>query len=144
MQEKISPETIDTVYDPFELITVQLERLNEFAQALAQTVIDALETVAEMREAFANEELCETVSLNYWTPEQNTAAQDHEPEWVQIAEVLPKEGQTVEARWFDGHVGKAFYKTSFEYPGAYVFYNGDGRAVTAPKEWRELKEGADK
>ena len=61
-------------------------------------------------------------------------------EWVQLADVLPQEGETVFARWHDGTVNWVYYRKSAEYPGAFCFYNQMGQAITAPKEWRSLKQ----
>jgi len=61
-------------------------------------------------------------------------------EWVQIADVLPQEGETVFARWPNGTVNWTYYRKSAEYPGAFCFYDQLGQAITAPKEWRSLKQ----
>lgn len=129
-----------------DLLEAQLKRTQKLLNGLTVTVCDALETVAQLKnlilttdgeESENGEPIGETVMLR--------SAEDAEPnpdEWVQIADILPPEGEQVLARWCDSVVNWTYYKKSVEYPGAFCFYDQHGQAVTAPKEWLAPKTPA--
>lgn len=130
----ITPESID-------LLEAQLDRAQKLLNGLTVTVSDVLETVAQLKdlilttdeeESEDDEPVGETVALP-------SAEVESDPDgWVQIAEVLPPEGESVLARWFNGDVGWTYYRKSVEYPGAFCFYRNDGASIEAPKEWNSV------
>lgn len=124
-------DELDVLQIRLDTLQTQLDRLAKLFGGVAQTVDDALDTLVEIRENLpdANEEEEET-------PDASPALyKATDLEWVQIADVLPPEGEQVLARWCDSVVNWTYYKKSVEYPGAFCFYDQHGQAVTAPKEW---------
>ena len=125
---------IEVLQIRLDTLQCQLDRLSSLFGGVAQTIADALDTLIEIREDLPDPEEEEE-------PDASPALyKATDLEWVQIADVLPHEGETVLARWHDGVVNWTYYKKSVEYPGAFVFYDQLGQAVTAPKEWLSPKQ----
>jgi len=144
----MNTKEIAAIQERLDVIKAELARVTLLFNGVTQTFEATLETLADMQKKLANDYDRETKyeagledkAIPKMTSElKRLALEEPKNGWVQIADVLPREGEMVVARWQDGVVGCVYYRKSVEYPGAFCFYDSFGESVLAPKEWLDVE-----